>query len=111
VLDKLRDMAGPDADVLESDADGDTIVIGPNADYRADVLRTAAWATTTCSRTWSARADRAHTVLVRQRQRARGRHQGRRGESDEELAENSSRSRASASPGGSTATWRTPWRG
>ena len=32
VLDKLRDMAGPEAEVLESDDDGDTIVIGPNPD-------------------------------------------------------------------------------
>ena len=39
VLDKLRDMAGPQANVLESDSDGDVIVIGPNADYRADVLK------------------------------------------------------------------------
>ena len=38
VLDKLREMAGPDAGVLDSDSDGDTIVIGPNADYRAEVL-------------------------------------------------------------------------
>ena len=38
MLDKLREMAGPDAGVLEADSEGDTIVIGPNADYRADVL-------------------------------------------------------------------------
>jgi hypothetical protein len=39
VLDKLRDMAGPQANVLESDANGDTIVIGPNEDYRSEVLK------------------------------------------------------------------------
>ena len=38
VLDKLRDMAGPQANVLESDKDGDVIVVGPNADYRDEVL-------------------------------------------------------------------------
>ncbi len=39
VLDKLRAMAGPDSGVLDSDSDGDHIVIGPNADYRAELLK------------------------------------------------------------------------
>ena len=39
VLDKLREMAGPQANILESDADGTTIVVGPNSDYRAEVLK------------------------------------------------------------------------
>jgi hypothetical protein len=38
VLDKLREMAGPDDYVLDSDADGDTVVVGPNADFRKEVL-------------------------------------------------------------------------
>ncbi len=38
VLEKLREMAGPDAGALDSDSEGDTIVIGPNEDYRATVL-------------------------------------------------------------------------
>jgi hypothetical protein len=38
VLEKLREMAGSEANVLDSDADGDTIVVGPNDDYRSDVL-------------------------------------------------------------------------
>lgn len=39
VLDKLREMAGAEADVLASDSDGDIIVIGPNDDYRSEVLK------------------------------------------------------------------------
>ena len=38
VLDKLREMAGPQANVLESDAEGEVIAIGPNADYRGELL-------------------------------------------------------------------------
>jgi len=38
VLDKLRSTMGPDATILEADADGDVIAIGPNADYRAHLL-------------------------------------------------------------------------
>jgi len=38
VLDKLRSTMGPDATILEADADGDVIAIGPNADYRAQLL-------------------------------------------------------------------------
>lgn len=38
VLDKLGDQLGPEADILEADADGDVIAIGPNADYRGQLL-------------------------------------------------------------------------
>jgi len=38
VLDKLSSTMGPDATILEADADGDVIAIGPNADYRAHLL-------------------------------------------------------------------------
>lgn len=38
VLDKLRAQAGTDAELLDTDADSDTVVIGPNADYRGDLL-------------------------------------------------------------------------
>ena len=38
MLGKLREMAGPDAGFLESDASGDFLAISPNADYRAALL-------------------------------------------------------------------------
>lgn len=41
VLEKLRASAGDDpagASLLSSDAEGDSLAVGPNADYRADVL-------------------------------------------------------------------------
>ena len=38
VLAKLREMAGPDASYLASDASGDFLVISPNDDYRAALL-------------------------------------------------------------------------
>lgn len=38
VLGKLAPMAGPEASVLESDTDGNMIAIGPDADYRSQVL-------------------------------------------------------------------------
>jgi hypothetical protein len=39
VLDKLREMAGPEDGVLDSDSDGDVVVVGPNADFRQEVLK------------------------------------------------------------------------
>ena len=63
VLDKLRDMAGPDANVLESDADGATIVIGPNSDYRADVLKDGGLGDNDVFQDVVREADKAQTVL------------------------------------------------
>jgi hypothetical protein len=63
VLDKLRDMAGPEANVLESDADGDTIVIGPNGDYRADVLNDGGLGDNDVFQDVVREADKAQTVL------------------------------------------------
>ena len=63
VLDKLREMAGPQANVLESDADGDTIVIGPNDDYRADVLEDGGLGDNDVFKDVVREADEAQTVL------------------------------------------------
>ena len=63
VLDKLRDMAGPEANVLESDADGDTIVIGPNDDYRAEVLKDGGLGDNDVFQDVVREADKAQTVL------------------------------------------------
>jgi hypothetical protein len=63
VLDKLREMAGPEANVLESDADGDTIVIGPNGDYRADVLKDGGLGDNDVFQDVVREADKAQTVL------------------------------------------------
>ena len=63
VLDKLREMAGPDANVLESDADGDTIVIGPNSDYRSDVLEDGGLGDNDVFQDVVREADKAQTVL------------------------------------------------
>ncbi len=63
VLDKLRDMAGPQANVLESDKDGDVIVIGPNADYRADVLKDGGLGDNDVFKDVVREADDAQTIL------------------------------------------------
>jgi len=63
VLDKLRETAGPEANVLESDADGDTIVIGPNGDYRADVLKDGGLGDNDVFQDVVREADKAQTVL------------------------------------------------
>jgi hypothetical protein len=56
-------MAGPEANVLESDADGDTIVIGPNGDYRADVLNDGGLGDNDVFQDVVREADKAQTVL------------------------------------------------
>jgi hypothetical protein len=63
VLDKLREMAGSEANVLESDADGDYIVIGPNADYRADVLKDGGLGDNDVFKDVVREADEAQTIL------------------------------------------------
>jgi hypothetical protein len=63
VLDKLRDTAGPEVSVLESDSDGDVIVIGPNADYRADVLKNGDLGDNDVFKDVVREADKAQTVL------------------------------------------------
>jgi hypothetical protein len=39
VLGKLRPMAGAEGQLLDSDTAGTTIAVGPNADYRGEVLK------------------------------------------------------------------------
>jgi hypothetical protein len=38
VLDKVRPQLGPGSSFVDSDSDGDVVVIGPDADYRAQLL-------------------------------------------------------------------------
>ena len=63
VLDKLRGMAGPATNVLESDSEGDVIAIGPNADYRADVLKDGSLGDNDVFKDVVREADQAQTVL------------------------------------------------
>jgi hypothetical protein len=88
VLDKLRDMAGPDAAVLESDRDGDTIVIGPNADYRAEVLKDGGLGDDDVFQDVVREADQAHTVLFVNVNELEDAIKDVAGESDAELVEN-----------------------
>jgi hypothetical protein len=88
VLDKLREMAGPDAGVLESDADGDTIVIGPNADYRSEVLEDGGLGDNDVFKDVVREADQAHTVLFVNVNEFEDAINDAVGESDEELIDN-----------------------
>ena len=63
VLDKLRAMAGPQVIPLESDASGQSVVIGPDADYRARVLEDGDLGDNKVFQGVVREADRAHTVL------------------------------------------------
>jgi len=63
VLDKLREMAGPDDGVLDSDSDGDTIVIGPNGDYRAEVLKDGGLGDNDVFKDVVRESDRASSIL------------------------------------------------
>ncbi len=63
VLDKLREMAGSEANVLESDKDGSVIVIGPNADFRADVLKDGGLGDNDVFKDVVREADKAQTIL------------------------------------------------
>ena len=101
MLDKLREMAGPEANVLESDADGDTIVIGPNADYRAEVLKDGDLGDNDVFKDVVREADQAQHGPVRQRQRVRGRHRGGGGR----RATRSSSRTSSRSPGSAMTGW------
>ncbi len=88
VLDKLREMAGPEANVLESDADGETIVVGPNADYRADVLKDGDLGDNDVFQDVVREADEAHTVLFVNVNEFQDAIEDAAGESDEEFVEN-----------------------
>ena len=88
VLDKLREMAGPDAGVLESDADGATIVIGPNADYRSEVLEDGDLGDNDVFKDVVREADQAHTVLFVNVNEFEEAIKDAAGESDEEFLDN-----------------------
>ena len=77
MLEKLRELAGPEAGVLDSDADGDTIVIGPNDDYRAEVLKDGDLGDNDVFKDVVREADQASTILFVNVERVRGRDQGR----------------------------------
>ena len=63
VLDKLRQMAGPQVLPLDSDASGQSVVIGPDADYRAEVLKDGDLGDNEVFQDVVREADRAHAVL------------------------------------------------
>ena len=88
VLDKLREMAGPQANVLESDADGATIVIGPNADYRAEVLKDGSLGDNDVFKDVVREADDAQTVLFVNVDEFEDAIEDAAGDSDEEFIDN-----------------------
>jgi hypothetical protein len=88
VLDKLREMAGPEANVLETDADGATIVIGPNADYRAQVLDDGGLGDNDVFQDVVREADQAQTILFVNVNEFEAAIEGAAGETDEEFVEN-----------------------
>jgi hypothetical protein len=63
VLDKLRELAGPESGILDTDSDGDTIVLGPDADYRAEVLEDGGLGDDDVYQDVVREADDASTVL------------------------------------------------
>lgn len=63
VLDKLRAQAGPDAGFLESDQDGDMIVVGPSSDFRAEVLKDGGLGDDEVFKDVVREADKAQMVL------------------------------------------------
>jgi uncharacterized protein DUF3352 len=63
VLDKLREMAGSDADLIGSDSDGDTIVVGPDDGYRADVLKDGGLGDNDVFQDAVRESDQASTIL------------------------------------------------
>ena len=88
VLDKLRGTAGPQANVLESDADGDVIVIGPDADYRADVLKDGGLGDNDVFKDVVREADKAQTVLFVNVDEFEAAIEKSAGDSDQELIDN-----------------------
>jgi hypothetical protein len=88
VLDKLRDMSGPDASVLESDSDGDVVVVGPNADYRADVLEDGNLGEDDVFKDVVREADQAQTVMFVNVDEFEAAIEKAAGQSDEEFVDN-----------------------
>lgn len=88
VLDKLRETAGPQANVLESDADGDTIAIGPNPDYRDRVLGDGGLGDSDVFKDVVREADQAQTVLFVDVDEFQAAIEDAAGGSDEELVDN-----------------------
>jgi hypothetical protein len=88
VLDKLRDKAGPQANVLESDKDGDTIVIGPDADYRADVLKDGDLGDNDVFKDVVRESDKAQSVLFINVDEFQDAIANAAGESDQEFVDN-----------------------
>jgi hypothetical protein len=64
VLEKLRGQLGPDeTSYLESDADGEMIAVGPNADYRAALLEDGGLGASDTFRDVIREAERAGVIL------------------------------------------------
>jgi hypothetical protein len=88
VLDKLREMAGPEANVLESDADGDTIVIGPDADYRAELLEDGTLGDNDVFKDVVRESDKAGTILFVNVDQFQAAIEDAAGESDQDFVDN-----------------------
>jgi hypothetical protein len=88
VLDRLRDNAGPEVTVLDSDKDGDTIVIGPDAGFRADVLEDGGLGDSTIFQDVVPDAGEAQTVLFVNLDEFQGAVADALGDGDQELLDN-----------------------
>jgi hypothetical protein len=88
VLAKLRDMAGPDAHVLDSDSSGDVVVIGPDPDYRADVLKDGSLADNEVFKDVVREVDQAKSVLFVNVDEFEAAIEKAAGDSDQELIDN-----------------------
>jgi hypothetical protein len=63
VLDKIRPQMGPDADMLDAEVDGDTVLLSPNADYRSSLAAGGSLGDSEAYREVVADADGAAAVL------------------------------------------------
>jgi hypothetical protein len=88
VLDKLRGRSEVCACVLESDSSGDVVVIGPNADYRADVLKNGTLGDNDVFKDVVREADKAQTVLFVNVDEFEAAIEKSAGDSDQELVDN-----------------------
>ena len=88
VLDKLRDNDGPQLAVLDSDQDGDTIAIGPDADYRADVLKDGDLGDNQVFKDVVPDADKAQSVLFVNVDQLEKAIEAGAGQSEQELLDN-----------------------
>jgi hypothetical protein len=88
VLDKVREAAGAGGSVFDSDSDGDTVVIGPDAAYRSDVLKNDGLGDNDVFKDVVREADKAQTVLFVNLDQLQATIESAAGDSDQELVDN-----------------------